>query len=114
MNSDRRRLERIVEVGEELLDTVEKHGITPEILASDTEIQWLVTTPLTQIGEQANRISEYVTDRYPEIPWWQIAGMRHRLVHDYEGTDWAIVCTAIFDKLPDFIDQVKIILEETE
>lgn len=112
MNGDRRRLERIVELGTELTEMVERRGITPEVLQSDTEAQWLVTTPLAQIGEQANRLTDETTDRYADVPWWQIAGMRHRLVHDYEDTDWGIVSSAIFDKVPELVARVKVILEE--
>ena len=35
-----------------------------------------------------------------------IAGLRHRLVHDYDGTNWNIIVDVIFEELPIFIEQI--------
>jgi len=34
-------------------------------------------------GEAAYQVSDEIRDRYSEIPWEDIIGMRHRLVHAY-------------------------------
>lgn len=39
---------------------------------------------------------------HPDVPWAKISGLRHRLVHDYENTNWILICSVIFDILPDF------------
>ena len=44
---------------------------------------------------------------YPDIPWVKIAGLRHRLVHHYEDTNWTVICAIIFDVLPSFLDELK-------
>lgn len=49
---------------------------------------------------------------HPKIPWSKVAGLRHRLVHDYEGTNWSIVIQVIFEDYPSFIKQVKTLLPE--
>ena len=36
-----------------------------------------------------------------------IAGLRHRLVHDYDGTNWFIIADVVFDELPVLVEQVK-------
>ena len=43
------------------------------------------------IGEAANRISKDVQDEHPEIPWSNIIGLRHRLIHGYSSIDLDIV-----------------------
>lgn len=111
MRDDRHRLEQIAETGDRLMQTVQDRGITREIVMDDGDIQWMLTTPLIHIGEQANRLSDAITDRYPDTPWPEIAGLRHRLVHDYEDTNWTIICSVVFDQLPLFIESVKSILE---
>ena len=41
-----------------------------------------------------------------------ISGLRHRLVHDYEGTNWSIIADVVFDDLPDFLDRIETIIEK--
>ena len=41
------------------------------------------------------------------IPWAKIAGLRHRLVHDYDDTNWTLICAIIFDVLPGFLQDLK-------
>lgn len=110
MRNDTYRLRRIVEVGNQLLGVIESRGITREQLLSDFETQWLITTPLFNIGEQANCISAELAEAYPDIPWAQIAGLRHRLVHNYEGTNWTIVAAIVFDELEAFVKQVEALI----
>ena len=39
------------------------------------------------IGEAASNIPRSLTDSHPEIPWSQMVGTRHRLVHGYHAID---------------------------
>lgn len=110
-HTDGYRLERIAETGALLLKLLEDEGIDRTQLLSDYRIQWQVTTPLYNIGEQVYCLSKDFKARHPEVPWSGIAGLRHRLVHDYEGTNWNIVASIVFDELPGFLDQVTILLE---
>lgn len=112
MKNDAYRLQRIADVGNQLLDVIKSRGITREKLLSDFETQWLITTPLFNIGEQANCISTELTEANPNIPWSQIAGLRHRLVHNYEGTNWNIVATIVFDELETFVAQIEKLIDD--
>ena len=111
MKTDRYRLERILEIGSQLQDVVNRREITAEDVENNLETQWLITTPLFNIGEQANCLSEAFVSAYPEAPWAQIAGLRHRLVHNYEGTNWSIISTVLLEEIPAFTDQVRAILD---
>jgi Protein of unknown function DUF86 len=42
-------------------------------------------------GEAARQVSRDFTTSHPEIPWENIIGMRHKVVHDYLGVDEDIV-----------------------
>lgn len=39
------------------------------------------------IGEAARQVSREFTEAHPEVPWANITGMRHKVVHDYLGVD---------------------------
>lgn len=111
MRDDAYRLTRIVDLGSQLLAIMQRRETTLDDVLNDVETQWLVTTPLYNIGEQVNCLSPETTEAYPEVPWASIAGLRHRLVHDYEGTNWSIVGSVIFDELPPFLEQVASLLK---
>jgi len=67
------------------------------------------------IGEAVKNLSEDFRNKYPNIPFKQIAGMRDKLIHDYFGVDYEIVWKTIKDKLPQFsIDIEKLLADLTK
>jgi len=52
------------------------------------------------IGEAAIQVSDPCRRDLPEIPWEDITGMRHRLVHGYFDIDPKIVWRTVLDDLP--------------
>jgi uncharacterized protein with HEPN domain len=55
------------------------------------------------IGEAANGVSAALRDKHPGIPWLDIIGMRHRLIHAYYDVNLDIVWRTITDDLPPLI-----------
>lgn len=104
--TDTERLQTILHTWEELTQQIEERGITPDSLLKDAFTQWAVTTPLYNIGEQVYQISADFKNRYPDIPWNMVAGLRHRLVHNYEGINWSIIVEVVFHEMDDFIRQI--------
>ena len=84
-----------------------QHNITKENLINDYTLQWLVTTPLYNIGEQVYYLSKEYKEQNSDIPWSMISGLRHRLVHDYAGTNWNIIADVIIDELPSLLKQIE-------
>ena len=86
--SDKERLIKIILIWDEVQKQIEERHITKEDLLTDTFLQWALTAPLYNIGEQVYRLSPELKKDYPTVPWRQIAGLRHRLVHDYDGVNY--------------------------
>ncbi|MCD8337363.1 MAG: DUF86 domain-containing protein [Lachnospiraceae bacterium] len=109
--SDEQRVKKICEYSKKLLGYIEENKITKEQLMKEYSLQWLVTTPLYNIGEQVYYLSAAYKEKYIEIPWAMIAGLRHRLVHDYDGTNWNIIADVVFEELPLLLQQLEEITE---
>ena len=108
--TDYQRLQKIYDNISKLQEYISQQNVTKEDLLNDYALQWLVTTPLYNIGEHVYNISDAYKKCHPEIQWSMIAGLRHRLVHDYEGTNWNIIALVVFDELPVLANQIKKLL----
>jgi uncharacterized protein with HEPN domain len=60
--------------------------MTTEAFIRDTRTRYAVTYALHIVGEAARNVPGEIRERYPQIPWRKIIGMRNRLAHDYLGT----------------------------
>lgn len=105
--SDNQRICKILEYSKKLSDYIEQNGVTKEELVQDYALQWLVTTPLYNIGEHVYALSSEYKANHNDIPWTMISGLRHRLVHDYDGTNWNIIADVVFGELPKLIIQLE-------
>jgi uncharacterized protein with HEPN domain len=71
---------------------------------------WMVHH-LMIIGEAVRAIDPAVRQRYPSVPWRQIAGMRNFLVHDYFRINREIVWETVKKHVPGLKAEVERILE---
>ena len=62
-----------------------------------------VIRSLEVIGEAATRISPELRQAHPEIPWRDIIGMRHRLIHNYTNVSLDVVWDVLCNRLPQLI-----------
>lgn len=78
-------------------------GASWESFKEDDRTQDAVIRNLQVIGEAARKISEEFQGRYPEIPWGEIIGMRHRLIHDYSRIDVVKIWDTAQNDIPSLI-----------
>ena len=78
-------------------------GITRERFESDETLQIVVMHRLRIIGEAATKVPAQTRAAHPEIAWARIAGMRHKIVHDYFQINMDVVWDAVINDLPDLI-----------
>jgi uncharacterized protein with HEPN domain len=74
-------------------------GLDEGLFLADEKTIDAVVRNLEIIGEGAKQLPAEFKNRHSAIPSLQIAGLRKRIVHDYEGIDlklvWNILQTAI-------------------
>lgn len=78
---------------------------TKEISLHDFEnndlIQDAVIKNLEIIGEAAYKVSKRTKEKYSELEWRKIEGLRHKLVHDYYEINLEIIWNTKEKKLPE-------------
>lgn len=105
--SDGQRINKIYDNAVKLYGYITNNNITREDLLTNIPLQWLVTTPLYNIGEHVYYLSDEYKEAHSEIPWSMVSGLRHRLVHDYDGTNWNIIVEVVFEELPILIEELR-------
>ncbi len=105
--SDGQRIKKIYENAVNLHEYIINNNIKREDLLTNIPLQWLVTTPLYNIGEHVYYLSDEYRKAHSEIPWSMISGLRHRLVHDYDGTNWNIIVEVVFKELPILVEGLR-------
>ena len=78
---DKGRLEDIVFYANNVMKILD--GVSYEDFVNDIRIYYSVMKNIEIIGEAANMLSKDFIDTYSGLPWKQIIGMRHVLVHGY-------------------------------
>ena len=77
---------------------------------SDRRTVDAVIRNLIIIGEAALHIPEDVCQKYPEIPWFEMRGMRNFVVHEYFGVSDKILWDTIRIDLKNLPDTLKRII----
>ena len=63
------------------------------------------------MGEASSVLPKYLREKYSEVPWRSIIGLRNVLIHGYFGVDIEAVWENIKQNLPELKKQIKFILE---
>jgi uncharacterized protein with HEPN domain len=67
---------------------------------ADEKTVWAVIRGLEVIGEASKHIPNKVREKYPQIPWKDMAGMRDKVIHSYFGVNLEVVWKTITRHLP--------------
>jgi uncharacterized protein with HEPN domain len=83
MDRDRERLATIMQ----MIGDIERRlaGWTFEQFVDDGDERDLTAYRLAVIGENANKLSDAVKARHPDVPWRGMAGLRNVVSHEYRA-----------------------------
>ncbi len=99
-------LESIIHIETYMRDKTQKDFL------KNQQLQDAVIRRLEIIGEAVKNLNIGFTNKYPEIPWRDIAGTRDKLIHHYFGVEVKITYDIIKKRIPILKKQIQEILKE--
>lgn len=66
------------------------------------------------MGEAVNKIPSALRNKYSDIPWTEMLGMRNKLIHEYFGVDTQILWKTIKENVPQLKPRVRKMLQDLE
>lgn len=99
----------------EAIERIEKYAPRGRQAFDDDELlQTHFVHYLQVFGEAAFKLPPELRDQHPEVPWDDIIGMRHILVHDYFRVDLDLVWSVVQNDLPALKGKLQSILRNLE
>lgn len=83
-----------------------------EELEGDRRTQFALQRAFAIIGEATKQLDDGLRDRYPGVPWRDIAGMRNKLIHEYFSVNLEIVWKTVHKDFPRVKPKIQQILVE--
>lgn len=102
INRDKTRLQDILSAADDISSFVQGSRDKRTILAIERSIEI--------IGEAARHLSDELKEKYSDIPWQDIIGMRNKLIHEYAKTNKETVWAVAIQDIPYLREQIHTIL----
>ncbi len=103
--ADRIRMRHMLDAAQQALDFA--RGRSRADLDGDAMFRRAVTHCIQEIGEAAGHVSEATRAGVPAVPWRQVVGMRHNLVHAYFNIKHEAVWQVLSRELQPLIDSLE-------
>jgi uncharacterized protein with HEPN domain len=97
---------------EDIIEAIEKikeylEDLDFDDFVKDNKTIDAVVRNLEIIGEAARQLPANFTEKHTQVPWYQIVGIRNRIIHEYFGIDLAIIWQVVQKDLDIFADQIR-------
>ena len=79
----------------------------------DEDVRLALAHLVQTLGEAARRVSKEFVAAHPEVPWAEIVGMRHKIVHDYLTVDFDLVWDVTSFEIPRLLPKLRALLPDT-
>jgi uncharacterized protein with HEPN domain len=109
---DLARLRHILDAAREACGFI--HGRSRSDLDRDRQPVWALVKAAEIVGEAAYQMNKASRAENPGIPWEDIIGMRHRLVHAYFDINLDILWKTTQEDLPSLVAQLEPIVPKEE
>jgi len=76
-------------------------GMTYDEFLADDRTQSAVIRKFEIVGEATKKIPLSMREKYPDIPWREMAGMRDRLIHTYFDVDRLLLWRTVVNRVPE-------------
>lgn len=101
----------------DILEHIEKMesfiaGMSYEDFIRDTKTNFAVVRCVEIVGEAAKNIPDSIREKYKQVPWKYLTGMRDKIAHFYFGIDLKRVWEVATVKLPPLKPDIQQILAD--
>ena len=105
--------------GQDILDAIHRaqrilSGVTLEEFKKDEARVLAAMMCVSIVGEAANKIPESVRQKYPDVAWPEIRGMRNLVSHEYFRVDEAILFDTCQEHFPILKKQIERMLDKDD
>jgi uncharacterized protein with HEPN domain len=87
---------------------------TPKQIEDDWRIALAFERVMEVLGEAVKRLPEELKQRYPQVPWRLVAGMRDKISHGYDSVDYQLLWDATRNDLPALLTTSERMLRELQ
>lgn len=100
---------------QDVMDILESFEKSYETYMHNKGHQYALSFCVEQIGEMARKLrDEGFVEKYPNVPWNDMAGLRNRIAHGYDTVDLDMVYDIAVEEVPQLLaDCRRILLQET-
>lgn len=105
---DRIRLQHVADALEAAIGFAQ--GRTRSDLDTNRMLLFALIHAIQIVGEAASKISIELRSEYADMPWVEIIGMRHKLVHAYYDVNHDILWATVTKSAPELLATVQRVL----
>ena len=103
---------------QDIVDSIEKiikytDNLTPEEFGINDMVIDAVVRNFEIIGEAVTHVPDDIKEKYPDVPWYKMKGMRNIMAHEYFSVDQDIVWDTARKALPSVAKQIKGIINDS-
>lgn len=106
-------LEHVINYCDQIQEAIDEFNLTVGKIHKSHPCRNSIAMPLMQIGELVKKLSMDFRNKYPEVPWKEIAGARDYYAHGYQTMDPEMIWASAIHDTPMLKDFCQNIIKRT-